>query len=121
MPAFTLEEIITATKADVVQKEADRFTDVVTDTRKISEGVLFLALKGERFNGEDFAKEALEKGAAGVLVSRSCAEEKLEGAGGTVLKAEDTQKAYQQIAHLWRKKFDLPVVAITGSNGKTTT
>jgi len=121
MPAFTLEEIITATKADVVQKEADRFTDVVTDTRKISEGVLFLALKGERFNGEDFVKEALEKGAAGVLVSRSCAEEKLEGADGTVLKAEDTQKAYQQIAHLWRKKFDLPVVAITGSNGKTTT
>lgn len=121
MPAFTLEEILSATHADAVQRLGDRFSDVVTDTRRISKGVLFVALKGERFNGEDFAKEAVEKGAAGVMVTVSCSEENLQGIRGTVLKVGDTQKAYQEIAHLWRRKFDLPVIAITGSNGKTTT
>ncbi len=121
MPAFTLEEILAATRADVVRKDKDRFVDIVTDTRKIAEGVLFVAFRGETFNGEDFAVDALEKGAAGVLVSSSCPAGKLQGLEGTVLKVGDTQKAYQEIAHFWRKKFDLPVVAITGSNGKTTT
>lgn len=121
MPAFTLEEILSATGADVVRKKEESFHDVVTDTRKISKGDLFVALKGERFNGEDFAGAAVEKGAAGVLVTSSCPEENLRGIGETLLKVGDTQRAYQEIAHLWRKKFDLPVVAITGSNGKTTT
>ena len=121
MPAFQLEEIIGATQAQVVQKGQESFSDVVTDTRKIKEGVLFLALKGERFNGEDFAMEAMEKGAAGVLVSASAKDETLQGIRGTILKVENTQRAYQQIAHQWRSKFHLPVVAVTGSNGKTTT
>ncbi len=121
MPAFSLEEIVAATGADTAQREKDNFTDVVTDTRKISEGVLFVALRGERFNGEDFAGEALSKGAAGVMVSTACPAEKLRDIRGTVLRVKDTQRAYQQIAHLWRRKFRLPVIAITGSNGKTTT
>jgi len=100
MPAFSLEEIVKATGAGIVQQGKACFSDVVTDTRKITEGVLFIALRGERFNGEDFAGEALAKGAAGVVVSTACPEDKIPGAGGTVLKVEDTQRAYQQIAHL---------------------
>ena len=119
---FTLDEIVKATNADVYKEEKNDFCAVVTDTRKISAGVLFVALKGERFNGEDFAAEALEKGAAGVVVSKTCAKESLEKCQGTVLQVEDTLTAYQLIAKAWRDKFpEIPVVAITGSNGKTTT
>lgn len=120
MASFTLEEIIKATGGKVLEQVKAEFTDVVTDTRKLAEGVLFVALKGERFNGETFAGEALAKGAAGVLVSSDYRHgEKL---GGTVIQAgSDTQTAYQQIAAFHRKRFDIPVITITGSNGKTTT
>ena len=119
---FTLNEIVKATSAKVYKEEKKEFSAIVTDTRKISEGVLFVALKGERFNGEDFAAEALEKGAAGVVVSEDCDEKQLANCQGTVLQVEDTLTAYQLIAKAWREKFpQIPVVAITGSNGKTTT
>ena len=120
MPAFELSELLEATGAEFRGKRTEHFEDIVTDTRKIKEGVLFVALSGERFNGEDFAAEAVAKGAAGVVVSRNCPEDKLP-AGGAVLVVENTLKAYQQIAHAWRMKFDIPVIAVTGSNGKTTT
>ena len=96
------------------------FDDIVTDSRKITQGSLFVALKGEKFNGEDFAKEAITKGAAGVIVSKDCPEDKLPDSG-LVLKVEDTLAAYQSFARVWREKFNIPLVAITGSNGKTTT
>ncbi|WP_303670360.1 UDP-N-acetylmuramoyl-tripeptide--D-alanyl-D-alanine ligase [Selenomonas ruminantium] len=119
---FTLNEIVKATSAKIYKEEKKEFSAIVTDTRKISEGVLFVALKGERFNGEDFAAEALEKGAAGVVVSEACDKKQLEKCAGTVLQVEDTLAAYQLIAKAWRDKFpQIPVVAITGSNGKTTT
>ncbi|BAL82124.1 UDP-N-acetylmuramoyl-tripeptide--D-alanyl-D-alanine ligase [Selenomonas ruminantium subsp. lactilytica TAM6421] len=119
---FTLDEIVKAISAKIYKEEKKDFSAVVTDTRKISAGVLFVALKGERFNGEDFAAEALEKGAAGVVVSENCAQEQLDKCQGTVLQVADTLTAYQLIAKAWRDKFpQIPVVAITGSNGKTTT
>ncbi len=121
MPSFTLKDIVEATQAEIAARQSEEFTDIVTDTRKIKTGVLFLALNGEHFRGEDFAKEALEKGAAGVMVNMDCPQEKLEGANGTILRVADTLAAYQQIACFWRKKFEIPMVAITGSNGKTTT
>ena len=119
---FTLNEMVKATSAKVYKEEKKEFGAIVTDTRKISEGVLFVALKGERFNGEDFAAEALEKGAAGVVVSEACDEKQLAKCQGTVLQVKDTLLAYQLMAKAWREKFpQIPVVAITGSNGKTTT
>ncbi|MBQ5502144.1 MAG: UDP-N-acetylmuramoyl-tripeptide--D-alanyl-D-alanine ligase [Selenomonas sp.] len=119
---FTLKEIVAATDAKIYKEEKQKFAAVVTDTRKISEGVLFVALKGERFNGEDFAAEALAKGAAGVVVSEACDSSQLEKCQGTVLQVKDTLLAYQLIAKAWRDKFpNIPVAAITGSNGKTTT
>lgn len=121
MAAFTLEEIKQALPGAVVLEQgATKFEDITTDTRKITPGALFVALKGERFNGEDFAQAAVEKGAAGVLVSNTYA-----GAGplgATLIKAAgDTLHAYGQLGAFWRQKFDIPVIAITGSNGKTTT
>ena len=121
MPSFEVRDFLVATKAKAAHAEPEirAFTDIVTDTRKISEGVLFIALKGERFNGEDFAAEAVEKGAKGVVVSTECPAEKYDKiAGADVFTVPDTLHAYQQLAHAWREKFDIPVVAITG---KTTT
>ena len=124
MPAFNVRDVLTAIKPQAAKATpaVTEFSDVVTDTRKIVPGVLFIALKGEHFNGEDFAIEAVQKGAKGVVVSQDCPAEKyatIENAD--VFCVPDTLKAYQQLAHAWREQFDLPVVAITGSNGKTTT
>lgn len=96
------------------------FDDVVTDSRKISKGSLFITLKGDNFNGEDFAIDAINKGACGVIVSSTCPEDKLPSSG-LVLKVDDTLKTYQYFARAWRDKFKIPIISITGSNGKTTT
>ena len=63
MPAFTLDEVLQAPGARLVASGAEHFDDVVTDTRKIERGCLFIALRGERFNGEDFALDAAADGA----------------------------------------------------------
>ncbi|MFA6850164.1 MAG: UDP-N-acetylmuramoyl-tripeptide--D-alanyl-D-alanine ligase, partial [Selenomonadaceae bacterium] len=121
MPDFTLKQVTTATGAKVYKAVDRGFTDVITDTRKIEKGMLFVALKGEKFNGDDFAAQAVEKGAAGVVVSMNCPVRVMDGMLATVFRVEDTLLAYQQLAHAWRTRFTIPVIAVTGSNGKTTT
>ena len=124
MTPFRIRDIIGATSAEVFGAErTECVQDVVTDTRKIAKGALFVALKGERFNGENFVAEAIERGAFAVLVSKVFSADETERLAkkAAVLKVADTQKAYQQIGHLWREQFKIPVIAITGSNGKTTT
>ena len=116
MEKLNLKEIVKITNAETNFRENIFFEGVTTDSRKISNGVLFVALKGENFNGEDFAQDALNKGAAAVLVSKSA-----KNFDGVTLKVDNTLTAYQQIAKSWRERFQIPVVAITGSNGKTTT
>lgn len=88
---------------------------VSTDTRKINEGVLFFALKGDNFNGNAYAEEALKKGAAKAIID----EEQYAGPG-TIL-VEDVLKTLQQLATHHRRQLKIPFVALTGSNGKTTT
>ena len=116
MEKLSLNEIIKVTNADSNSAENIFFEGVTTDSRKIAKGVLFVALKGEKFNGENFAQDALNKGAAAVIVSKTA-----PNFDGVTLKVDDTLTAYQQIAKSWRERFQIPVVAITGSNGKTTT
>ena len=123
---LTWDEICAATGASVRRGgvAGDTVLPITTDTRKVTAGDLFVALRGENFDGTVFAAEALERGAAAVLVDQktpAAALTALDAARGGVLVAEDTLRAYQDIAHAWRMKFDIPVVAITGSNGKTTT
>ncbi len=117
MEKLSLAEVLKATGANSNFNGEIIFSGVTTDSRKITEGVLFVALKGENFNGEDFAEDSLKKGAAAVLVSNSAK----NISGGVVLKVEDTLTAYQKISQSWRERFQIPVIAITGSNGKTTT
>ena len=89
---------------------------VDTDTRKIRKGSIFFALKGENFNGNKFASQALEKGASYCVID----EKDFEIAGKTIL-VEDSLKALQELANYHRKELDIPIVGLTGSNGKTTT
>ncbi|AWW31399.1 UDP-N-acetylmuramoyl-tripeptide--D-alanyl-D-alanine ligase [Echinicola strongylocentroti] len=93
-------------------------TGVSTDTRKIGEGNLFFALKGPNFNANSFAAKALEMGASAVVIDEK--EFAVEGDERYVL-VEDVLAALQALANYHRKQLDIPFLAITGSNGKTTT
>lgn len=117
MEKLSLAEVVQVTGAEKNSDAEIYFENVATDSRKITSGALFIAIKGEIFNGEDFAEEALKKGAAAVFVSKNFDKE----LDGIILKVDDTLKAYGQIAGAWRNRFDIPIVAVTGSNGKTTT
>jgi UDP-N-acetylmuramoyl-tripeptide--D-alanyl-D-alanine ligase len=88
---------------------------VSTDSRNIQPGDLFIALRGEKFDGGAFAAQALQQGAAGVVLDAIQAPEI-----AAAIRVDDTRLALGRLAAAWRARFDIPVVAITGSNGKTT-
>lgn len=91
------------------------FSEVCTDTRKITPGCLFIAIKGENFDGNDFAAKAVESGAQAVICERDC------GLDSRQIVVESSRKALLDLAGYYRSLFRIPVVGITGSVGKTTT
>ncbi|MCP9929602.1 UDP-N-acetylmuramoyl-tripeptide--D-alanyl-D-alanine ligase [Cyanobium sp. AMD-g] len=102
------------------------FAGVSTDSRGDLAGALFVPLVGERFDGHRFLAEALAAGAVAALVQKdrlaeNVLAELVASGGGPFWLVEDTLVAYQQLALLWRRRLGLPVVAVTGSAGKTTT
>ena len=90
------------------------FAAVTTDTRSLAQGSLFVAIRGPRFDGNDFIGEAHAKGAAGALVSRHAP------APLPQVEVADTRQAFGAMARAWRRNFAVPAVAVTGSAGKTT-
>lgn len=94
----------------------EQYPSVQTDTRKLNPGDIFFALKGDNFNGNSFAKKAIEVGAAYAVID----EKEFEIPGKTIL-VEDVLASLQQLAKYHREQFEIPFLAITGSNGKTTT
>ena len=101
---------------DTVYRKLQQGANLVTDSRKITAGCVFLALKGPRFNGNTFAAEALEKGAEYVIV-----DEETYSINEKCLLVSNGLKFLQKLANHHRRQFSIPVIAITGSNGKTTT
>lgn len=100
-----------------------RFAAVSTDSRKIKAGDLFIALRGENFDGYDFAETAAQDGAVAVMVNADSYEANPpthDPGSAPILLVKDTRLALGQLAAYWRAQFDIPLVAITGSNGKTT-
>lgn len=93
-----------------------QYPSVQTDTRKLQSGDLFFALKGPNFNGNQFAQQAIDSGAAYAIID----EEKFAISGKTIL-VNDVLHTLQDLALYHRQQLDIPVIAITGSNGKTTT
>ena len=98
---------------------------VSTDTRNLPVGCVFFALHGANFDGNKFAKQALEQGAALAVVAQSAVQNGLVAQStvqsGSVLVVEDTLLALQDLARAWRRELGLPIIGITGTNGKTTT
>ena len=94
---------------------------VTTDTRKVTAGTIFFALKGDKFNANLFAEEAMNSGAAYVVVDEIANEAWVEKYKERLIKVDDVLTTLQQLAGYHRRQFSFPVLAITGSNGKTTT
>jgi len=90
------------------------FSSVSTDTRTLAPGALFVALRGERFDGHDYIQTAVERGAAALLVERELPVQVPQ------IIVADARRALGEGAAQWRARFSLPVIAVTGSNGKTT-
>lgn len=121
MEALTLREILEAVNGRLLGDFTDlsaTVAQVETDSRSIDRGALFLPLEGERFDGHAYINAALEAGAAGCLTQR---ERESYLPGKFYIKVASTHQALRDLAVWYKNRFDIPVVAITGSVGKTTT
>ncbi|HII4423425.1 UDP-N-acetylmuramoyl-tripeptide--D-alanyl-D-alanine ligase [Clostridium perfringens] len=122
MLELNLQEIVKATKGALL-KEADvkEIKAVSTDTRKIEEGTMFIALKGENFNGNNYVLDAFNKGAKIAIVDEvKCDLNELKE-DMALIKVQNTGRALMDLAKFYREKLGLKVVGITGSAGKTST
>ena len=111
--ARCLSAVATRINGRLSGNDAD-FGVVGTDTRTLPPGSLFVAIRGDRFDGNEFVGAAAERGAVGALVSE------LQDVALPQIEVADTRQAFGAMAKAWRENFDIPVVAVTGSAGKTT-
>lgn len=119
---LNLSEIIKAINGEIIIKNNEGiYNRISTDTRKIEKDNLFIALKGENFNGNDYAIHAIEKGASIVIIDEINFKSEELNNKGTVIKVKDTKEALADLARFYRKKLGIKVVGITGSTGKTST
>lgn len=115
-----LSEITGCNSLDWMGKDPEKtINGITTDSRTLKAGEVFLALRGEKFDGHNFAQQAINRGATAIIT-----EENILGeitAKIPQLQVKDTLVAYQDIAHWWRNQFTIPIIGVTGSVGKTTT
>ena len=111
--ARSLAAVASRVDGQLIGSDAE-FGRVETDSRSLSAGALFVAIAGERFDGNDYVAAAAARGAAGALVSRA------QDVDLPQIAVADTRRAFGQMARAWRENFAIPVVAVTGSAGKTT-
>ena len=117
---LTFEELLKYCNGKVIVDKGEKtFNTLSTDTRNIKNGNVFLALKGENFNGNKYVKEAFKKGATVAIVDEVLFDE--NNIDGVVIKVNDGKRALLDIAKGYREKLGLKVVGITGSTGKTST
>jgi len=115
---MTVSDAVRALGARAAGAEV-RFTSVSTDTRTLGQGALFVALRGERFDGHDYLAAARTAGAVAAMVEESGAE-RAAAAGLAALVVAETRRALGTLARHWRSGFRIPLIAVVGSNGKTT-
>lgn len=127
MKKITAKDLLKLTDATLVNKESLKrlpITGVSTDSRAVSTGDLFFALKGEKFDAHDFIDAVIKAEPAGIVVRRTWAnnnEHYFRTFPCMFVIVNDTTIAFGELAKVYRRKFDIPVIAIGGSNGKTTT
>ncbi len=119
MSMMHLSEAARAIPAEL-RGEDRAFEAVSTDTRTLGPQALFVALKGDRFDGHAFLEQAARQQAAGALVQKSGLGAGSPGQGLPLLVVDDSRQALGKLAAYWRSRFSMPLVALTGSNGKTT-
>ncbi len=118
---WTLDTIAAALAGEAVGKlprGSAELTGITTDTRKIGKGNAFLALRGERFDGHDYLRDAVRDGAAALIVSRP---PKVDTLGIPIFEVRDTLIALGALGHYWRRAWGKTVIGVAGSNGKTST
>jgi len=119
---MTAGNILSPIQGELLRGSRDRFfIGISTDSRSVTEGQLFWALKGETFDGHVFVKEAIQKGAVAVVVNSDRTADLPAKTQASVIGVPDTLKALGDLARWWRRRFDARLAAITGSGGKTTT
>jgi len=113
--------VLNSTKGKLISENFDyEFSGISTDSRTIVESQLFVALKGENYDGHKFICDAIDRGAAGVILEDVCLKSKPRGK--LYVKVDSTLDSLGDLAKSFRESFEnLRVIAITGSNGKTTT
>ena len=111
---MTLDEIIYIVKGKTKLESSKKINNICIDTRKIKRGDIFIALKGENYDGHNYIKEAIKKGAIACIGERDIEENKY-------IKVNNTYESLFLLGNYFRKKYNIPLIAITGSNGKTTT
>jgi UDP-N-acetylmuramoyl-tripeptide--D-alanyl-D-alanine ligase len=116
-----IKDIASAMKGRLYGQGEDAIYNVSTDTRTLHKGDLFIALQGEFHDGHDFLEQACAKGAQALVISDAKLVEKYIEKNVNVILVDDTLLGLQQLANWHRQKFTIPVIGITGSNGKTTT
>jgi UDP-N-acetylmuramoyl-tripeptide--D-alanyl-D-alanine ligase len=116
----TLAQVLTALDHPQhnIAKPERQAIGITTDSRAVRPGQIFLALRGEKFDGHDFVANCVQQGAIAAIVDEDFHHP--QAAIAPLIVVKDTLKAYQAIAHWWRQQFDIPVIGITGSVGKTT-
>ena len=129
MATFEVDEVLAATQGTLLLpgRPGVRFRRVETDSRAVKPGDLFVALKGPQFDGHEFIRKAWQQGAKGVVVEKPGIANRVKGWRQNkhhplaVVHVGNTLRAYQNLASFHRGRLSIPLVAITGSNGKTTT
>ncbi len=121
MKTYDLNKVAQAVKGQFLSQFESVVKGVGTDTRKNLTGQLFIALKGDSFDGHQYLLQAVQAGASAVMVHDMPANQKAILDKVTVIQVPDTLKALQQMGHWVRKQMKAKVLALTGSNGKTST
>ncbi len=118
---LTLGEIAEVLGAQLFCDGSTRIKRVSIDSRTLKKGMVFFALSGDRYDGHSFLGEVFEKGAAGAVVDEKKVSLNEYGNGKILLKVADPLRALQDVASYYRRKFNVPIISVTGTNGKTTT
>lgn len=118
--SLSLDQLAEAVNGKVISKNLDSFTGVNTDTRVPVKNALFIALKGDNFDGHDHLTAAIKSGAVVLLVDHETDQTKALNGKVSIVLVSNTLKALQALARYWRKKLSGKIVGITGSNGKST-
>ena len=111
-----LTQVLAASPINLSEAVASTYNGITTDTRSLKPGEVFVALRGEKFDGHEFVAQAISVGAIAAVVDFQYQDRDLP-----VLQVQDTLQAYQKIASWWRQQLKIPVIGVTGSVGKTTT